>query len=165
MNSKDFIQVLRKVIREEVQTAVRTELGNIGSMITEQRKSEQNNTIYKTQQATSNYTPPRKQTAPVKRQLTTNPTLNDILNETSGFQSEGSISMMNENIDYSGDFDEWPTIQMNGMTAANTVANTIPKVDIEGRYVDASQLPEPLVQNLTKDYSALMKAINKKKGN
>jgi len=164
MNSKDFIQVLRKVIREEVQTAVRTELGNIGSMITEQKKSEQKNPIYKNQQITSNYTPVRKQTTPVKRQLTTNPTLNDILNETSGFNSEGPMSIINESIDYSGDFDEWPTMQMNGITG-HSIANTIPKVDTEGRYVDVSKLPEAVVQNLTKDYSALMKAIDKKKGN
>jgi hypothetical protein len=164
MNSKDFIQVLRKVIREEVQTAVRTELGNIGSMITEQRKSDQKNPSYRTQQAAAAYAPKRP-TAPVKRQLTTNPMLNDILNETGAFQSEGPMSMMNESIDYSGDFDEWPTMQMNGLAGRGQVANTIPKVDTEGRYVDASKLPEVVVQNLTKDYSALMKAIDKKKGN
>jgi hypothetical protein len=91
--------------------------------------------------------------------------LNDILNETGAFQSEGPMSMMNENIDYSGDFDEWPTMQMNGLAGRGQVANTIPTVDTEGRYVDASKLPEVVVQNLTKDYSALMKAIDKKKGN
>jgi flagellar biosynthesis/type III secretory pathway chaperone len=164
MNSKDFIQVLRKVIREEVQTAVRTELGNIGSMITEQRKSVQKNTMYNTRQAMPSYTPKRTAT-PVKRQLTTNPMLNDILNETGAFHSEGPMSMMNENIDYSSDFDEWPTMQMNGMAGIGQVANTIPKVDTEGRHVDVSKLPEAVVQNLTKDYSALMKAIDKKKGN
>jgi hypothetical protein len=163
MNSKDFIQVLRKVIREEVQTAVRTELSNIGSMITEQRKSGQMPVVKKAQQVERYNPAKRPTTAPIKRQLTTNPTLNDILNETSGFGHEGPMSMMNENIDYSGDFDEWPTMQMNGMVASGQVANTIPKVDNEGRYVDASKLPEPLVQNLTKDYSALMKAIDKKK--
>jgi hypothetical protein len=163
MNSKDFIQVLRKVIREEVQTAVRTELGNIGSMITEQRQPAQF-TSNKPKQPIQKYNPAKRPTqTPVKRQLTTNPLLNDILNETSGFRSEGPMSMMNESIDYSGDFDEWPTMQMNNIPGA--VANTIPKVDTEGRYVDASKLPEAVVQNLTKDYSALMKAIDKKKGN
>ena len=39
MNSKDFIQALRKVIREEVQTAVRTELSQISSVIKESRKA------------------------------------------------------------------------------------------------------------------------------
>ena len=164
MNSKDFIQVLRKVIREEVQTAVRTELGNIGSMITEQKQTAQY-TSNRSQQPIQKYNPSKRPTqAPVKRQLTTNPLLNDILNDTSGFRSEGPMSMMNESIDYSGDFDEWPTMQMNGMAGMSQAANTIPKVDTEGRYVDPNLLPEPLVQNLTKDYSALMKAIDKKKG-
>lgn len=164
MNSKDFIQVLRKVIREEVQTAVRTELGNIGSMITEQKQTTQH-TSNRPQQPIQKYNPAKRPAqASVKRQLTTNPLLNDILNETSGFRSEGPMSMMNESIDYSGDFDEWPTIQMNGMAGMSQAANTIPKVDTEGRYIDPSMLPEPLVQNLTKDYSALMKAIDKKKG-
>ena len=35
MNSKDFIQTLRKVIREEVQLAVRTELNKISPVINE----------------------------------------------------------------------------------------------------------------------------------
>ena len=38
MNSKDFIQALRKVIREEVSTAVRTELKQFGSVIAETKR-------------------------------------------------------------------------------------------------------------------------------
>ena len=37
MNSKDFIQTLRKVIREEVQLAVRTELNKITPVISENK--------------------------------------------------------------------------------------------------------------------------------
>ena len=38
MNSKDFIQALRKVIREEVQNAVRTELSKITPLTEERRR-------------------------------------------------------------------------------------------------------------------------------
>ena len=40
MNSKDFISALRKVIREEVQTAVRTELDKFSSVISESKKTK-----------------------------------------------------------------------------------------------------------------------------
>jgi hypothetical protein len=42
--------------------------------------------------------------------------------------------------------------------------NAIPTTDIEGKRVDVNSLPADVTKALTRDYSALMKAIDKKKG-
>jgi hypothetical protein len=44
------------------------------------------------------------------------------------------------------------------------VKSVVPTTDIDGRPVNVNNLPEDVVSALTKDYSALMKAIDKKKG-
>jgi len=158
MNSKDFIQVLRKVIREEVQTAVRTEINNI---LNEQTTKP---AVTKKPVYTETYKP--KKSAAVKKQFTTNSTLNELLNETAGFSGDGPKAYMEESINYN-DFSEWPTMPMN--RAPKVATSMIPSVDAEGRRVDTSKLAQTeagqaVVQALTKDYSALMKAIDKKKG-
>jgi hypothetical protein len=157
MNSKDFIQALRKVIREEVSTAVRTELKQFGPTITESKRVVN-------QEPTPTYTTSYKPKPKPKQQFTKNSMLNDILNETGGFRSENPYGAMNESVvDYSGDFDEWPTMQM-GAPMGMSKAAAIPSVDPEGRPINPANVPDEVVNAITKDYSALMKAINKKKG-
>lgn len=155
MNSKDFIQALRKVIREEVQVAVRTELKQFGTVISE-TKAHAPKTTY-----TETIKPKVKQQP---KQYTTNPTLNDLLNDTAGFKGDGPMAYLEESIDYN-DFSEWPTMQRN-------VAPSMPPVvtDVDGRRIDVNQLAATeegaaVVNALTRDYSQLMKAIDKKKGN
>jgi len=159
MNSKDFISALRKVIREEVQTAVRTELDKFSSVLSESKKQVSAPTVTR---YTESYKPkPSVQ----KKQYTSNPTLNDLLNETVAFKGDGPQVYMEEQIDYN-DFAEWPTMNSNRMSVST------PKVvtDHDGRRIDMQQLAQTeagaaVVDALTKDYSALMKAIDKKKGN
>ena len=159
MNSKDFIQALRKVIREEVSTAVRTELKQFGSVITETKRPVR-------QEPAPTYTSTYKSKTKPKQQFTKNSMLNDILNETGGFRSENPYTSINESmVDYSGDFDEWPTMQMGARPSmAMSKASAIPSVDPEGRPINPANVPEEVVNAITKDYSALMKAIDKKKG-
>jgi hypothetical protein len=159
MNSKDFIQALRKVIREEVQTAVRTELSQIGSVIRESKKPAPATS----QRYTDTYKPKPKP----KQQFSKNSMLNDILNETGGFRSENPYAMLQENyseVNYN-DFDEWPTMSMGQrpMAPINKAA-MLPTTDTEGRPLNPNTVPEEVVNAITKDYSALMKAIDKKKG-
>ena len=158
MNSKDFIQVLRKVIREEVQVAVRKELSNLNTSINEEKEPVKLTTYA----STIKRTPARQ-----KKQYTSNPMLNDILNETAGFTSEGPAVYLEESvneINYN-DFSEWPTMRRTpGPAAAPTVLT-----DINGNRVNANQLAQTeagaaVINAVTKDYSALMKAIDKKKG-
>ena len=159
MNSKDFIQALRKVIREEVSTAVRTELKQFGPMITESKRVAN-------QEPAPTYTTTYKPKPKPKQQFTQNSMLNDILNDTGGFRPENPYAAMNESVvDYSEDFDEWPTMQMGARASMGmSKAAAIPSVDPEGRPINPANVPEEVVNAITKDYSALMKAINKKKG-
>lgn len=158
MNSKDFIQALRKVIREEVQTAVRTELSQIGSVIRESKKP----TATAPQRYTDTYKPKPKP----KQQFTKNSMLNDILNDTGGFRAENPYAMLQENYDVNyNDYEEWPTMNMGQrpMAPMNKAA-MLPTTDTEGRPLNPNAVPEEVVNAITKDYSALMKAIDKKKG-
>ena len=159
MNSKDFIQALRKVIREEVQTAVRTELSQIGSVIRESKKVA----TAPPQRYTDTYKPKPKP----KQQFSKNSMLNNILNETGGFRAENPYAMLQENyseVNYN-DFDEWPSMSMGQrpMAPMNKAA-MLPTTDTEGRPLNPNTVPEEVVNAITKDYSALMKAIDKKKG-
>jgi hypothetical protein len=155
MNSKDFIQALRKVIREEVQVAVRTELKQFGSVISETKQNIKPVTTY-----TETIKPKVKQQP---KQYTTNPTLNELLNGTSGFKGDGPMAYLEEQIDYN-DFSEWPTMQSNPTPSAPAIVS-----DVEGRRIDIKQLAATeegaaVVNALTRDFSQLMKAIDKKKG-
>jgi len=152
MNSKEFIQSLRKLIREEVQTAVRTEVAKLVNVITESKTQEI---------GTFKPTAPK----PKKRTFSENPSLNDLLNETAGFSSSGPQVSYESEINYN-DFSEWPTMRGNSM-----IASKAPMVmtDVNGSAVDMKQLAKTeagaaVVDALTKDYSALMKRINDKKG-
>jgi hypothetical protein len=156
MNSKDFLQALRKVIREEVQVAVRTELTQFSSVITETKK-QPTTTVSK---YTESIKPIAKQ--PVKKTLSKNSVLNDLLNETRGFSSEGPAVYMEEQIDYN-DFSEWPTMNSRPTPTVSVLT------DVNGSKINAAELAQTeagaaVVNALTKDYSALMKAIDKKKG-
>jgi hypothetical protein len=139
MKTKEFVQTLRKIIQEEVRSAVQTEFKRYESVLTE---SKNVNRSYQEE-----FKPiSRKKSKP--QQFSKNYMLNEILNETAGFGNN------------QGEFDEWPTMNMNSLMGSKVQPATI--VDIEGR--PATNIPEELVTNLTKDYSALMKAIDKKKG-
>ena len=170
MNSKDFIQALRKVIREEVRSAVREELSIIGETISESRNTNLRNTTVKQSVIASKpaNNKPQYKTA-LKKPYVNNPMLNDILNETVGFTNEGPRAYLEEQIDYN-DFSEWPTMNRSATPKMqSSPVAMLPTTDTEGRRIDVSKLSETesgqaVVQALTKDYSALMKAIDKKKG-
>lgn len=159
MNSKDFISALRRVIREEVQTAVRTELDKFSSVLSESKKTQVSApTVNK---YTESYKP---KTVLRTKQYTSNPTLNELLNDTAGFRAEGPQVYMEEQVNYN-DFSDWPTMNMNSVAARTPQVIT----DHDGRRIDMHQLAQTeagaaVVDALTKDYSALMKAIDSKKG-
>ena len=159
MNSKEFIQSMRKLIREEVQLAVRTELNKFKSTITESTRSVTKTAPVVAKPKSSAYSNSLKP----KLQYTSNSMLNDLLNETAAHPFSGPIAYQEEQINYN-DFSEWPTMN-------NNVAPRMPNVitDINGARVDVNQLKQTeagaaVVDAITKDYSALMKAIDKKKG-
>ena len=150
METKSFFNALRKLIREEVQLAVRTEMKRV---LNEQRvapKQVIDHGIRMSEQAIK----PSKPKTFVK-----DPLLNDLLNETAAAPALEQ---------------DWPTMDFRsemaqafgGMRGASSELPFVaPMQDINGAPVNVNDAKvAPIVNAMTKDYSALMKAIDKKKG-
>lgn len=144
MKTDSFVKLLRKVIREEVTLAVRKEMK---SLITEKKTNhsstikhgiELNNLVNKT-----------------KKKYVKDDMLNDILNETSPLQENRTI---NYNSNMAQSFKSM-------MGSEPDIQHVAPMTDIQGKPVNVNNESVATVVNaMTKDYSALMKAIDKKKG-
>lgn len=147
MDTKKFTTVLRKIIREEVTKAVRTELRQMLNEDTTSHKS----TIQHGMQL-HDMVEQRPQKA-VKKKYSENSMLNDILNETAPLKENSDWTTMNFKSEMAQSFGTSPS--------QPAVA---PHVDIQGKPVDTNnQKVATVVNAMTKDYSALMKAIDKKK--
>jgi hypothetical protein len=153
MNSKEFIKVLRGVIREEVQLAVRTEMKKL---LTEDKTNYKKTITHglELEQMASLQSSKRQD----RKTFSKNPMLNDLLNETATLPT-----------------DEWTTMNFRsemaqafgGMPSAgdSNIPFVAPNTDLDGRPVNmANEQVAATVNAMTKDYSALMKAIDKKKG-
>jgi len=153
MDTKGFINTLRKVIREEVQAAVRTEMKRMLS----ENKTDHKKTIthgLELEQMANLQTSRHHE----RKTFSKDPMLNDLLNETATLPA-----------------DEWATINFKSEMAQafggmrsngdSNVPYIAPQTDIDGRPVNmANEQVATAVNAMTKDYSALMKAIDKKKG-
>ena len=153
MEQQKFIKVLRKVIREELKTVIKNELTEIlqeGLQSTiDEIKPIKNNNISEVQQSnTINHKKFKKNK------------FANILNETEKLTENKTAadfkSLMNEDIVMTSKDAQGFTMQRNVQQAA---VMTDPETG-------KSMKIDPIVQNaMTKDYSALMKAIDKKRGN
>ena len=143
METKSFVKLLRKVIREEVQSVVRKELKNVINENKTNHNSVINHGLDLHKIAEQDIRGPR-----AKKQYVKDEMLNDILNETDNPWPE-----MNFKSEMAPEFMERPM----PASLASTGINGEP-VNMNNKKVVQT------VQNMTKDYSALMKAIDKKKG-
>ena len=148
MDTKGFINTLRKVIREEVQLAVRTEMKRLLTENTTNHKKTITHGLELEQMS-------RRQE---RKTFSKDPMLNDLLNETATLPT-----------------DEWTTMNFRsemaqafgGMRSVgdSNIPHVAPQTDLDGRPVNmANEQVATAVNAMTKDYSALMKAIDKKKG-
>ena len=146
MQSKSFVKILRKVIREEVRSAVK-------EIFTEQSMTDKQ--VINNGMNLSEATPRPKQ----KKMFSKNTMLNDILNETSGLNGQGPVVSQDE-FPNLGDFKS-SMAESFGTSRQAALATT----DVNGNLIDTSN-PEiaKTLNVMTKDYSGLMKAIDKKKG-
>jgi len=145
MSSKSFVKLLRKIIREEVQGAVR-------EVLTEQKTNHKQVINHGIQMHEAAEMRPKKQ-------FTKNALLNDLLNETAGTPATAEMA-------------DWSTSNFKSeMAEAFGVAptagtNVAPPTGINGEAVNMQKEGVAATVNaMTKDYSALMKAIDKKKMN
>lgn len=176
MDSNKFFKQLRQIIKEEVQEAIHNEMNYLYESLdkvskrsaTTQKPTSQRIVNEVTQIAKPIF---KKSTATKSVPFSSNPLINDILNETAnnGFSTKDFHGILEEEYNPRqlghDDFDEWPTMRNMsslGMNSTPSVANMVPRTDIDGRPV--TEVAPEVEQALTRDYSALMKAINKKKG-
>ena len=147
MSKKSFVQLLRKIIREEVTTAVRSEMRTALN----EGKPDHAKAIDHGLSLHDMMNEPAPARKPKIREYSKNSMLNDILNDTGPLRENSAGNTMNFNSQMAQGF------------AGN--AAVAPSVDIDGKPVNTSNENVATVVNaMTKDYSALMKAIDKKKG-
>jgi hypothetical protein len=158
MDTKSFTSLLRKIIREEVRSAVREEM----KTLLNERKTDHKQVIQHgsrlhqmTEKNPYDITFSAKSAKPTKpKQFVKDSMLNDLLNETA--LSSAEIEQ------------EWPTMNFQSeMAQAYGSGQTAvaPPTDFDHRPVNMDNpAVVATVDAMTRDYSALMKAIDKKKG-
>ena len=143
MESKTFVKLLRKIIREEVSKAVRSALNE------------------STVQVSSNVNlqeieDPMPNRPIAKKKYTKNKMLNDLLNETAATPASGELA-------------DWSSMNFKSQMAQSyqqPTTNVMPLATsgIDGERVNMNNKGVAATVNaMTKDYSSLMKAIDKKK--
>ena len=145
MESKSFVKILRKVIREEVRSAVK-------EVLTEQT------TVTNNGMNLSEIGNPTANKPKSKKQFTKNSILNDLLNETAATPATQEMT-------------DWSTMNFKSEMANSFVPNATPNQPsgplatkgINGEPVNMSNKSVATAVNaMTKDYSALMKAMDAK---
>ena len=133
-----FTQSLRQMIRQEMRDVLTEELLPIlKDVLTEQR------------QVVS--AKPKRRKVTSKKTFSKNSILNDLLNDTA---TTTNFAEMNTG----------PLVE-SGLSMMSSEPDVTPMTDIDGRPVDTSNEAVANVLNImNKDYSALMTAIDKKKG-
>ena len=133
-----FTQALRQMIRQEMRDVLTEELLPIlKDVLVEQRQTLPSK-------------PQRRKPVP-KKTFSKNSILNDLLNDTA---TSTNFAEMNSG----------PLVE-SGLSMMSSEPDITPMTDIDGRPVDTSNEAVANVLNLmNKDYSGLMKAIDKKKG-
>ena len=151
MKAKTFENLIRKVVREEIDYALRREIKSLKEDLRDELKptiTEHKERMVEVPEATKSSlrekimgSAPLKQGKTFKKQnFVSNSTLNDLLNETAA-----------------GD--------TNTQTAQAPVSLSQPFATGAPMPMDTTGMPDPVAKAVTRDYSDLMKAINKKKGN
>lgn len=148
MNTKEFVQVLRKIIKEEVKSAVSEAIRDVSI----------NNLVESVQyvpEPTVNKSRPTKKAEP--KSFVKDPLLNSLLNET----AQSGVHIPTEHNDYS----EWPTLDMksnfSSIMGSPKFAQT-QKIDATPEGINPNVVPEEIKNVLTRDYRSLMKAMDKK---
>ena len=145
MKGSEFINLMRKVIREEVRAVVKDELGYIKTLIAESKTKQPE---YKA--------PQQRPAAPVRRSqpiVQLDGVLGDILRET-------QESMLNESAGYSAETEEWSHMgELMTSDHVPSMAQMMAPPTMQSNRFD----PDPTAA-FVKDYSAVMKAADAHQG-
>ena len=147
MKASDFVNLMRKVIREEVRSIVREELKTIKPLLKETKSTTmQPASIPQVKQK-----PIQKRTTPI---VSFDGPLGDLLNET-------ATSMMNESYHE----EEWPDMNGGALTADHAQMGVQSMASLSALMDDDAPLPEAggysdPTRAFMKDYSAVLKAAD-----
>ena len=146
MTKKDLVKIIREVVRREVQKEVKK------IFIKEEASPTLESMVSET--LTS------KKKPKVEKHFTKDETINNILNETAGL----SKSQRDEYPTMSGGaFDTNRMSELMGYGKPEEVKRDMVAVDsLKKAGVSSEQVPEHVTNALTRDYSGLMKALDKK---
>ena len=151
METKSFLKLLRKVIREEVQSVVRKEL----RMVLNEKKVNHKNVIKHGMDLHKVVESPRDTTAKKKKFVKDN-MLNDILNEIA-LESDFSTIRDTPTVYQTDDVDTFASNRNSDIPLTSTGINGEP-VNMSNSNVAKT------MEAMTRDYSGLIKAIDKKNG-
>ena len=155
MKAKTFENLIRKVVREEIDYSLRREIKTLKEDLRDELKPTIVEHTEKVVETPINPMPETSKTAlrekimgsnpipkkpVVKQNFTTNSALNDLLNETA--QGDTNVESGNSPVSMEQPFSSGAPLPM-----------------------DTAGMPESVANAVTRDYSGLMKAIEKKKGN
>ena len=147
MTKKDLVKVIQEVVRREVKKEVKK------IFIKEQKTSTQ-----KLTDVIPQISEPKE-----KVKYTNNKTLNDVLNETVALSKQQSDMEEYPTLG-GGTFDKSKMQELMGYGQSDEGKRELAAVDtIKKAGVSVDQVPEHVTNALTKDYSKLMKALDKKK--
>lgn len=157
---------LKKIIREEVTKVVRKELVGFVKLLGESNKpkTKPKQKVKKkpiTEQSLKdmlgNFENDNFQEERPKQQLSNNPVLNDILNETQGHNSSPTSGHEEYPTMGGGTYDKSRMAELMGYGGQQIAPMTTP----DGKPV--TNVPDPVAKAMTRDYGDLMKALDKKK--
>ena len=143
MKAKTFDNLIRKVVREEIDYALRREIISLKEDLRDELKptiTEHTERMVEVPQQSSLKEKIMGKKPIKKRNFVGNSTLNDLLNETAA--GDTNLNSGNAPVSLSQPFATGAPLPMDTKGMPNSVANAV-----------------------TRDYSSLMKAIDKKKGN
>ena len=143
MKAKTFENLIRKVVREEIDYALRREIKSLKEDLRDELKptiTDHTERMVEVPQQSSLKEKIMGKKPIKKRNFVGNSTLNDLLNETAA--GDTNLNSGNAPVSLSQPFATGAPLPMDTKGMPNSVANAV-----------------------TRDYSSLMKAIDKKKGN
>ncbi len=168
MKKQDLIKIIEKVVRKEVKKQVNEIFINEGKKALANRSQKEEVSTSLTEIAEQEYTQPKPKKKEFK-EYTKNDALNKVLNETVGGIPQGDKA-------------PYPTMgggaytsdRVSELMGGNPMMKDTPQgkekareigavESMKARGVSSEQVGEDVVNALTRDYSGLMKAINKKK--
>jgi|TARA_R110000823_G_scaffold308901_1_gene432763 hypothetical protein len=145
MTKKDLVKIIREVVRREVQKEVQKIF----------IKEETSPTL---ESMVSKISIPEEKPI-VKKHFTKDKTLNSILNETTALSKRSEYETMG-----GGTFDTSRMSELIGYGKPEEVQRDMVAADsFKKAGVQADQVPEHVTNALTRDYSSLMKVLNKDK--